>query len=370
MPSHENFQRQASQSEAVDHAIEKEIVRSEHRRVRLLIALLGFLLLLVLVVGVAPQIATPGIRALIVPRALPLGGLLAGYLLYEFLVRAWLGRLLLSGQPLPWAFRYLNAFVEVSLPTIGLLAGGAIADPISILAGALPFLYFLFILLAALNLDRWLCLYAGSVACVQFLGASYYLLQSSTMRVDADIPVLSMLTSPHQYLFKGLMMLAAGAIAGFVAEQIKSQFGRVVESLKERDLAINIFGQHVSPEVAELLLKQPIDYTGQQQGVCGMFLDIRDFSKQASEHTAPEVVGYLNALFAPMIPVINRHSGFVNKFLGDGFMAVFGAPLDEREQCSHAVQAALEILDQVDQLNQRGGIPRTGWGSACMPGRP
>jgi adenylate cyclase len=352
-------QEPSGKSGFIGVALEREIVRSERQRVTLLIALLGFVLMLVLVMRVAPRIATPGIRGLILPLSLPLGCLLAGYVAYEFMVRTWLGRLLASGRPLPPGFRYLNVFVEISLSTISLVIGGTIADPASILAGAIPFLYFLFILLAALNLDRWLCVFAGGMACAQFLGVSYFLLRHSTMPVDPTIPVLSMLASPHQYVFKGLLMLAAGAIAGFVALQIRRQLGHVVETLKERDRAISIFGQHVSPEVADLLLKQPIDYTGQEQNVCVMFLDIRDFSKLASERSAPEIVEYLNALFAPMIPVINRYSGFVNKFLGDGFMAVFGAPLDDRERCLHAVRAALEILRQVELLNQQGEIPRT-----------
>jgi hypothetical protein len=71
---------------------------------------------------------------------------------------------------------------------------------LSILAGAVPFLYFLFILLAALNLDFWLCVFAGSAACLQFLAVSPA--RSSTLP-GPSIPVLSMLTSPHQYLVKG-----------------------------------------------------------------------------------------------------------------------------------------------------------------------
>ena len=144
---------------------------------------------------------------------------------------------------------------------------------------------------------------------------------------------------------------------------------RVTAAVEERNRAVGIFGQHVSPQVAELLLTQPVDYAGQERNVCVMFLDIRDFSKLAGERTAPEVVAYLNALFGPMIPIINSHSGIVNKFLGDGFMAVFGAPVDDKEQCSHAIRAALEILRQVDRLNQLGTIPATRLGIGLHVGQ-
>jgi adenylate cyclase len=336
-----------------------ELLRSERRRVTLLIALLAFMLILVAALRLAPQIAAPEMRESLRSLALPLSIILVGFLVYEILILAWLGRLLSSSRLLPRGFQYLNVVMEMSLPTVGLLIGGSILSPLSALASALPFLYFLFILLAALNLDFWLCVFAGSAACLQFLAASLFLLGRSTEPRDPSIPVLSMLTSPHQYLVKGTLLLAGGLIAGFVAVQIRRQMGRVVETLQERDRAVNIFGQHVSPQVADLLLKQPVDFSGQERNVCVMFLDIRDFTKLSSERTAPEVVEFLNVLFGPMIPIINSHSGIVNKFLGDGFMAVFGAPMDDRQQCVHAIEASLEILDQVNLLNQQGKIPHT-----------
>ena len=74
-----------------------------------------------------------------------------------------------------------------------------------------------------------------------------------------------------------------------------------------------------------------------------MFLDIRDFSRLANDHSPSEVMSYLNILFGFMIPVINEHHGIINKFLGDGFMAVFGAPIQDDKQCHHAADAAMKI---------------------------
>jgi len=71
------------------------------------------------------------------------------------------------------------------------------------------------------------------------------------------------------------------------------------------------------------------------------------------------VMAYLNILFDFMIDVVNEHQGVVNKFLGDGFMAVFGAPLDDADRCAHAVGAAREILERLDRLNTAGKIHPT-----------
>jgi len=93
--------------------------------------------------------------------------------------------------------------------------------------------------------------------------------------------------------------------------------------------------------------------------VCVMFFDIREFSRMANEHSPAEVMDYLNTLFGLMIPAVNTHHGIINKFLGDGFMAVFGAPVDDGQQCRHAVEAARAMLDCVDKLNREQRIPRT-----------
>jgi adenylate cyclase len=349
LPAHQTYP-----GRIVDSTLGQELLRSEVKRVTLLVALLAFVLLCTVAMRLAPQALAPELRDRLFSGLGPLSLVIGGYLLYELSVLIWLTRLARAGRALPKSFQYINVFIEISLPTVALLIGASIIDPLSILAGAIPSLYFLFILIAALNLDFRLCAFAGSAACVQFLAASLYLVGRSTAPLGAGIPVIAMMLSPHQYILKGALLLAAGLIAGFVASQIRRQIARVFQTLGERDRAVSIFGQHVSPEVAELLLTQPLNSAGQEQLVCVMFLDIRDFSKFSSEHSATEVVEYLNILFAPMIPVINNHSGIVNKFLGDGFMAVFGAPLVDGQQATHALHASLKILRQVEFLNQQG----------------
>ena len=69
------------------------------------------------------------------------------------------------------------------------------------------------------------------------------------------------------------------------------------------------------------------------------------------------------------IDVVNEHSGIVNKFLGDGFMAVFGAPMDDEDRCQHAVDAAMDILQRLDALNRSKAIPHTRIGVGLHAGR-
>jgi adenylate cyclase len=346
----------------------RESVRSELERVKLLIGLLAFLLAVLAVLRLLPTLISGTLRTRLLAGILPLGVVIALYLAYEVTAYLWLRKLLRAERIPPAAFRYANALVEISLPTAALITGVLIVGVLPSLLGAVPFVYFPFIFLTALNLDSGLCVFAGAIAAIEFLATSLFGTRGSSV-VAADMRMAGMLTSPHQYVIKSLLLAVSGLIAGFIANQLRQQLTRAIATLQERDRAISIFGQHVSTEVAELLLKQPVDLTPQEGDVCVMFLDIRDFSRLANDRSPSEVMTYLNILFGFMIPVINEHRGIINKFLGDGFMAVFGAPIQDDKQCHHAVDAAMKILAHVERLNAEGRIPPTRLGIGLHIGR-
>ncbi len=133
---------------------------------------------------------------------------------------------------------------------------------------------------------------------------------------------------------------------------------------EERNRIMGIFGQHVSPEVVNRLLSQDFEQQGEMREVCLMFLDIRNFTAFTEKNQPTEVVEYLNSLFEFMVDCVNRNQGIVNKFLGDGFMAVFGAPIPDERNCHHALKASIEILNELARFNAaRGGeVTRVGIG--------
>ena len=101
-----------------------------------------------------------------------------------------------------------------------------------------------------------------------------------------------------------------------------------------------------------------------------MFLDIRNFTTFAEKRTPEEVVAYLESLFEFMIEIVNRHHGVINKFLGDGFMAVFGAPLSDGSDCLNGVTAAREILARVEAEVAQGKVLPPGWVSVFTLEKP
>jgi adenylate cyclase len=142
---------------------------------------------------------------------------------------------------------------------------------------------------------------------------------------------------------------------------LAASFNRMQAGLAERQRLQAAFGTYVDPALAARLLAQGDDvFTGERRQVTVMFVDIRDFTPFAEAHTAEDTVARLNALFEIVVPAVVDAGGHVNKFLGDGALAVFGAPNDLADHADAAVTAAVLIHRLVAQ--RFGGELRIGIG--------
>ncbi len=330
-----------------EQALIRETLSSEKTRTSILAVLFGSLLITYLVL----MLLFPSLHAPLFHNnpALPAVGLGLATA-YELLSRVVTGRFFKKDREIPFIARYVNAFVEASLPTLAIILAARLLDPATALSSP-PFLfYFLFIVLATLRLDFRLSLFTAAVAALEYGTLALVFARNVSASTFAAIPLA---------LTRAPVILLAGFAVGFVAERVKRQLAGSFRALQERNRVMAVFGQHVSPAVAESLLKQHRELGGDVRRVTLMFLDIRGFTTYAEKRPPGEVVSYLNALFGFMIESVNRHHGIVNKFLGDGFMAVFGAPLDDASDSRHAVDASLEILSRLDELTAAGRIPST-----------
>jgi adenylate cyclase len=144
-----------------------------------------------------------------------------------------------------------------------------------------------------------------------------------------------------------------GALAG--------SFNRMQAGLAERQRLQAAFGTYVDPVLAARLLEQGDDiFTGERREVTAMFVDIRDFTPFAESNSAEDTVARLNALFEIVVPAVVDAGGHVNKFLGDGALAVFGAPNDLADHADAAV--AVAVLIQRLVAERFGGALRIGVG--------
>jgi adenylate cyclase len=334
--------------------LDTEILRSERRRISLVLAFLAVACLTFTALTFFPGFLDDSIRLKFLAQTPEVALLFSIALGYEGAVLSWIGKLLREGSKPPHWLRYANTFIENVMPTATLLVASTVFGPVEALSAAPTRFYFLFITMTALQLDFKVCLVAGVTAAVQYSAAAWYLLRN----VDRAVYPPLLTDFVHQLALSGLLLLA-GLAAGFVASQIRRQVIASLQATEDRNRTIGIFGQYVSPQVVEKILRQPVGLRGELRGVSVLFLDIRNFSGYAVNHNPEEVMSYLNLLFGSMVDVVNQHHGIVNKFLGDGFMAIFGAPLDDFRHCTHAVEAGFELLAIVQRMNDKGEIPRT-----------
>jgi adenylate cyclase len=338
----------------LDQELSFEILKSERIRALALMCILGALFAASLIMGfVVPQPSNP-IRRLTGDR-FPFASTAVFYglaFLYELGVRTLVGKAIEKRFAVPDFPRYGNALAEISFPTILLILLANALGPEIALNSPLPMVYFLFIILSTLRLAAPLSIFTGCVAGVEFTGlAFYYLLGQPGPE--------TYFSSPWPMVAKSLAMVAAGVVCGFVGVETRRRIAALLASRSEKLRVVSMFGQYVSPAVAEQLLSQPVNQAGEVRDVTIMFVDIRDFTTFAEHRTPAEVVEYLNTLFRAMIQLVTANHGIINKFLGDGFMACFGAPLSNGHDTLNAVRAAVEIAAVVERLNAGGVIPST-----------
>lgn len=147
------------------------------------------------------------------------------------------------------------------------------------------------------------------------------------------------------------LLTALGARTGLRSWQVSAERRRLRKA----------FDGAVSPDVLKEILAGRLhpQNAGERREICVLFSDIRNFTS-LSEHLPPEVVtDFLNRYFEHMAGAIHRHEGTLDKFIGDGIMAVFGAPKAGENPCGDAFRSAQEMLVQLDVFNReqqiRGG---------------
>jgi len=330
------------------HALTQEVLRTELIRVKAI--------LITLTVLWASLIATyliwpSGIERIWHDR-FPLAAVCAFFFffaLFELSVLRLIGQRLKQGRDVPYARRYLGALIETSLPTVALYLEINAMGPAQALGFIVPLIYAMFIILSTLRLDFWLSTFTGLVASSQLLAmALFYRPEQFAGDPDPGIGF---------HIVRSLVILVCGILAGLVGMQLRRQFESSIAAATARDRITNLFGQHVSPQVVERLMAEGTDTGSDIRQVAVMFVDFRSFTAGARTRTPQEVVDRLDGAFAVLVDILDRHGGIVNKFLGDGFLALFGAPLESEDATHHAVAAAREMLAANAHLNKTTSWP-------------
>jgi adenylate cyclase len=330
------------------HALMQEVLRTELVRVKVILITLT-VLLAILTVG---YLVVPSGIERIWHDHFPLASLYAAFLffvLFELSVMRLLGQRLKQGRDVPRARRYLGTLIETSLPTVALYLQINAMGPAQALGFIVPLMYALFIILSTLRLDFWLSTFTGFVAGAQLLAMALFY-RPDQFAGDPDPGV-------GYHIVRSLMLLVCGMLAGLVGMRLRRQFETSIAAATARDRITSLFGQHVSPQVVERLMTEGASTAGDIRRVAVMFVDFRSFTASARMRPPQEVVDRLDGAFAVLVEILDRHGGIVNKFLGDGFLALFGAPFEATDAAERAVAAARDMLVAMERINAASDWP-------------
>jgi len=130
---------------------------------------------------------------------------------------------------------------------------------------------------------------------------------------------------------------------------------RLHEKIKRQECIRASYERYFSPQiVSEILNTAPgVHLGGQRREVTILFTDLRNFSGFAERHNPEKVVEFLNEIFKALVDVVFQYQGTLDKFLGDGLMAIFGAPFYQDDHARHAIYAALKMQEQMRAINAR-----------------
>ncbi|HEU4679738.1 MAG TPA: adenylate/guanylate cyclase domain-containing protein [Terrimicrobiaceae bacterium] len=248
-------------------------------------------------------------------------------------------------------YNYLNSFVEVSWVSLALLILLRSVEPALAMLGVPLLGYFLLLITSSLKLDSALCAFVGIVASAQYglLAWLYWDEIVSYYPPGSPIPALG-------YPMRVGMLLVSGIAAGLVSWLLRRTVIDTVATATAHAEIVRLFGEHVSPGVVDELLARPDGEWSEVRPSAVLVADLRGFTRYAETRAPSECVGTLNALWAEMVQCVEARGGIINKFLGDGFLAVFGVPAPLEQPAAAAVESARDLLKIVARL--QGSSPR------------
>jgi class 3 adenylate cyclase len=137
---------------------------------------------------------------------------------------------------------------------------------------------------------------------------------------------------------------------------LRARINASLEKKRLRDEQRKLFRTFATEEVAEELLRSGFSLGGKHVNGSAMFTDIRSFTTLAESQDPEDTIDLLNQYYALMFDAISGNGGTINQMLGDGIMAIFGAPTPQDDHAARAVHAALEMVDLIEAFNQQQAL--------------
>ncbi len=188
----------------------------------------------------------------------------------------------------------------------------------------------------------------GALFATVLIGTSWYFYTQHRLLIDFTYPMVSTMSIYLTLVF-----------SSFVREQ------------KQRRQIRSAFGQYLSPALIEQLAQSPekLQLGGEEREMTIMFSDVRGFTtiSESYKHDPQGLTALMNRFLTPLTNAILDRKGTIDKYMGDAIMAFWNAPLDDKQHEINACEAALDMLERIDELNQKREIEAQDGGHVYIP---
>ncbi|MBP7263333.1 MAG: adenylate/guanylate cyclase domain-containing protein [Spirochaetia bacterium] len=150
---------------------------------------------------------------------------------------------------------------------------------------------------------------------------------------------------------KGALLALTGVIGWGASRRFDRLFEETLKATEERSHIRNMFGRYVSEELVDKILSRKVSFLGERREATVMFIDIQNFTSLAERSDPRTLIAILNNFFNLSINVIAAHGGFIDKFIGDAIMVVFGAPEKREHHAEAAIECAKELSRALSSMN-------------------
>ncbi len=253
-------------------------------------------------------------------------------------------------RPLDGAKTWFRSTLEVSCASVVMLLDTSVG-PSFLVTSSTPHIYVLAVAMSCLRLRPTLCLYVSGMAIAQQTAIYIYALR----RVEGLAIAGSDVETERFYqelLFRDSILLLVGVLGFMLARTLAREIAAAAHEERVRAT----FGSYVDARVVKRVLAGDLKLAPERRTVTVLFVDIRGFTKFSETREPEEVFAMLTEALDAFATVVQSQGGIVNKFLGDGLMALFGAPEEQADQARRAVRAGLLLLDEA-RIRSEGRFP-------------
>jgi adenylate cyclase len=252
------------------------------------------------------------------------------------------------------ALRWCAVTLEVSFASVATLICLRIQGAAWAATSPITLIYPITLVAASFRLRPALSIYAGALATAQWL-LVYYV--GIAPRLDPELAARLPTLQAWAAWERAFWITAAGALMAVAAQRLRALALANLRQTRLRRTAVHELERLVSPDVAlRALSGSLVPGAAERRYVTVLFCDLRDFTALCEHRRAEEAMTILNAFYARACTVIQQHGGHVNKFLGDGVLAIFGAPDHDDDHAASAIRCARRLLRAADELRAHGGL--------------